>query len=61
MEDGRFVVRTADGMSLPTLDEVRDAYIRHVLRRVGGNKKRAASLLGIGRRTLYRRLTDGDA
>ncbi|WP_291320090.1 helix-turn-helix domain-containing protein [Desulfonatronospira sp.] len=31
-------------------------YIQHVLDKVGGNKRRAASILGIGRRTLYRRL-----
>ena len=41
---------------LPTLKEMEDNYIRYVLERVGGNKRRAAALLGIGRRTLYRRL-----
>ena len=39
-----------------TLDELEMRYIRHVLERVEGNKRRAAALLGIGRRTLYRRL-----
>jgi two-component system, NtrC family, response regulator AtoC len=38
------------------LAEVECRYIRHVLERVGGNKRRAAAVLGIGRRTLYRRL-----
>ncbi len=42
--------------SLPPLAEIEQRYIRHVLDRVGGNKRRAASILGIGRRTLYRRL-----
>ena len=42
--------------SLPPLVEIEQRYIRHVLDRVGGNKRRAASILGIGRRTLYRRL-----
>lgn len=43
---------------LPTLSQVETRYIRYVLNRVGGNKRRAAALLGIGRRTLYRRLDD---
>ncbi|MBC8648920.1 sigma-54-dependent Fis family transcriptional regulator [Pseudomonas sp. MTM4] len=45
-----------DGPLLPTLDELEMRYIHHVLERVEGNKRRAAALLGIGRRTLYRRL-----
>jgi len=44
-----------DGM-LPSLAEMEALYVRHVLNLVGGNKRRAAALLGIGRRTLYRRL-----
>jgi len=38
------------------LAEVERRYIRHVLEEVEGNKRRAAAILGIGRRTLYRRL-----
>ncbi len=45
-----------DGNALPPLAEIEQQYIRHVLTRVGGNKRRAAAILGIGRRTLYRRL-----
>jgi len=41
---------------LPTLAEVEKQYIAHVLEKVGGNKKRAADILGVARRTLYRRL-----
>jgi DNA-binding NtrC family response regulator len=41
---------------LPTLDDIQMRYIRYVLERVGGNKRRAAALLGVSRRTLYRRL-----
>ena len=39
---------------LPTLDEIEKRYLHHVLESVGGNKKRAAEILGIDRRTLYR-------
>ncbi|MEX0915452.1 MAG: sigma-54 dependent transcriptional regulator [Wenzhouxiangellaceae bacterium] len=42
------------GDVLPTLEELRGRYVRHVLERTGGNKRRAAALLGVGRRTLYR-------
>lgn len=45
-----------EGSELPSLDEVERRYILRVLESVGGNKRRAAALLGIGRRTLYRRL-----
>jgi len=39
-----------------TLDELDRRYIQRVLALVGGNKSRAADLLGLDRRTLYRRL-----
>jgi len=41
---------------LPHLQELQRRYVAHVLGRVGGNKRRAAEILGIGRRTLYRYL-----
>lgn len=41
---------------LPTLAEVEKQYINHVLEKVDGNKKKAADILGVARRTLYRRL-----
>ncbi len=40
----------------PTLEAVEMRYIAHVLRMVGGNKTRAAEVLQVDRRTLYRRL-----
>jgi DNA-binding NtrC family response regulator len=39
---------------LPTLDEVERRYLLHVLKAAGGNRKQAAEILGINRRTLYR-------
>jgi DNA-binding NtrC family response regulator len=39
---------------LPTLDEVERRYLLHVLEQVKGNRTRAAEVLGIDRRTLYR-------
>jgi DNA-binding NtrC family response regulator len=39
---------------LPTLDEFERRYVVHVLRVVHGNRTRAAEVLGIDRRTLYR-------
>jgi DNA-binding NtrC family response regulator len=41
---------------LPTLSELRRRYIRRVLGETGGNISRAASILGIDRRSLYRML-----
>ncbi len=40
----------------PTLDVLRLRYIARALERTGGNKTRAADLLGIDRRTLNRML-----
>jgi DNA-binding NtrC family response regulator len=39
---------------LPTLDDLERRYLLHVLDAVGGNRTRAAEILGIDRRTLYR-------
>jgi len=44
------------GEILPPLAEIEQRYIRHVLKRVNGNKRQAAAILGIGRRTLYRKI-----
>ncbi|MBP1636415.1 MAG: Response regulator containing CheY-like receiver, AAA-type ATPase, and DNA-binding domain [Acidobacteria bacterium] len=39
---------------LPALEEIERRYLLHVLERVGGNRTRAAEVMGIDRRTLYR-------
>jgi DNA-binding NtrC family response regulator len=39
---------------LPALDELERRYLLHVLDAVGGNRTRAAEVLGVDRRTLYR-------
>lgn len=41
---------------LPTLKEVELAHVAYVLQACEGNKSRAARILGIDRRSLYRRL-----
>jgi two-component system, NtrC family, response regulator HydG len=54
------IVITAESVGeLITLDEIERRYVRQVLGVVGGNKTQAARILGIDRRSLYRRLEDG--
>ena len=43
-------------VSLPSLDEVENRYLAYVLSVTGGNKAKAAAILGINRRTLYRKV-----
>jgi DNA-binding NtrC family response regulator len=52
----RLVFATDDLTEVLTIDELERRYIQRVLTLVGGNKSRAADLLGLDRRTLYRRL-----
>ncbi|MGM0418916.1 MAG: sigma-54-dependent transcriptional regulator [Thermodesulfobacteriota bacterium] len=49
----RFNIENQDFISLKELER---RYIKHVLEKTGGNKRQAAGILGIGRKTLYRRL-----
>lgn len=42
------------GSELPSLEVLQQRYVQLVLDRVDGNKRQAANILGIGRRTLYR-------
>ncbi len=39
---------------MPTLKDVENRYIQYVLRRTGGRKGKAARILGVNRRTVYR-------
>jgi DNA-binding NtrC family response regulator len=54
------VTATGQPDELITLDEVERRYIRQVLSATNNNKTDAARILGIDRRSLYRRLHDGD-
>jgi len=57
----QLVVPTALIDELITVDELARRYVRQVLAVVKGNKTHAARILGIDRRSLYRRLVDGQA
>jgi DNA-binding NtrC family response regulator len=48
------------GAQVPTLEEVELRYMRRVLELTGGNKVRAAALLGITRQTLGKRIGDAE-
>jgi two-component system response regulator HydG len=52
----RFVFPTAGPSELLTMAEMEQRYLRQVLAAVGGNKSQAARVLGIDRRSMYRRL-----
>lgn len=49
---------TAGAGALLPLHTVEKAYVQHVVNAVGGNKRQAAQVLGIARRTLYRWLDE---
>jgi DNA-binding NtrC family response regulator len=52
----RFVVSADDPAEIITLEALDRSYIIRAVKLLGGNKSRAAQLLGVDRRTLYRRL-----
>ncbi|RBW48410.1 sigma-54-dependent transcriptional regulator [Marinobacter sp. F3R11] len=45
----------------PTLEHLQQDYVREVMQAVNGNKRRAAQILGINRRTLYRWLASSES
>ena len=54
--DSRPVVMSDDPTELVSIEELELRYIRHVLKAVNGNKTAAANILGLDRKTLYRKL-----
>jgi two-component system response regulator HydG len=55
-QSSQIIVASDDPDYLPTLDELERRYIARVLKAAGGNKTQAARILGVDRRTLYRKL-----
>jgi DNA-binding NtrC family response regulator len=53
----KLLVGGDDPAELRSLEEVERRYILHVLEAVGGNKTEASKILGLDRKTLYRKLT----
>ncbi|MBU1699525.1 MAG: hypothetical protein KJ970_13535 [Candidatus Eisenbacteria bacterium] len=50
------ILSSENPQELAPLDEVERRYIQHVLETVGGNRTVAARVLGLDRKTLYRKL-----
>jgi len=55
-QSSRLVLAGSDPADLLPLEELERRYILHVLEMVGGNKTTAARVLGLDRKTLYRKL-----
>jgi two-component system response regulator HydG len=51
-----FRIDTSNPAELQTLEAVEQQYIRRVMESVQGNRTEAARILGVDRKTLYRRL-----
>ena len=56
----QLVIDEGDNQPLDSLEVIERRYIRYVLERTGGNKTEAAKVLGLDRKTLYRRLKEKD-
>jgi two-component system response regulator HydG len=53
---GSFVATANDPTEIVTMEELEKRYLLRVFKLVGNNKSRAAEVLGIDRRTMYRKL-----
>ena len=60
-QSARIEITSESPADLIPLDEMERRYVRQVLSSVGGNKTHAARVLGIDRRSLYRRLEEPKA
>jgi DNA-binding NtrC family response regulator len=58
---GQLLIAVDDPSELLPLEEIERRYIARVIKACGGNKSKAARVLGIGRKTLYRHLDGGAA
>ena len=54
----QLVIGDHDNQPLAPLDVIELQYIQYVLRQAGGNKTEAAKILGLDRKTLYRKLKE---
>ncbi|MCH2177546.1 MAG: sigma-54 dependent transcriptional regulator [Mariniblastus sp.] len=54
----QLVIGDQDNQPLASLDIIEHRYIQYVLRQTGGNKTEAAKILGLDRKTLYRKLKE---
>ncbi|HEY5960477.1 MAG TPA: sigma 54-interacting transcriptional regulator, partial [Polyangiaceae bacterium] len=57
--DSHIIVAGQDPSELVSLEEVEHRYIRKVMQAAGDNKSLAAQILGLDRKTLYRKLQSG--
>ncbi|MEJ2721266.1 MAG: sigma-54 dependent transcriptional regulator [bacterium] len=55
-QSSQVLIGSDNPSDLITLEDVERRYIRHVLKMTGGNKTLAARILGLDRKTLYRKL-----
>jgi DNA-binding NtrC family response regulator len=55
-QTSRLTFSEEDPKTMPTLEDLEKRYVQSVLKAVGGNKTHAAQVLGVDRRTLYRKL-----
>ncbi len=55
-QGSQFIISGQDPLELVPLDDVNRRYILHVLEATGGNRTQTARILGLDRKTLYRKL-----